>query len=73
MRCESGTPGPAACGVPVRIRIERTLAGVSGAPCFALAIPCSTATAPVTIGEALEVPENRCVYQRFSAPPCASP
>ena len=33
---------------------------------IALRMPCSTATAPVTIGEALEVPENRCVYQRFS-------
>ena len=74
MRWFSGTPGPATWGVPVFIKIVRTLAGDSGAPCLALAMPCRHATAPVTIGEALEVPEKRCVYQRFSfAPPWASP
>jgi hypothetical protein len=30
---------------------------------------CRQATAPVTIGEALEVPERRCVHQVFSDAP----
>jgi hypothetical protein len=51
-----------------------TLAGVIGAPFFDLARPWRQATDPVTMGEALDVPEKRRVYQVFSeAPPCASP
>src|SRR5206468_4285743 len=69
----NGTPGPLTCGVPVFIRILRIFAGDNGAP-FVFAMPWRHATAPVTMGEALEVPEKRWVYQRFSlAPPCASP
>ena len=60
--------------MPVAIRMFRTFAGVIGAPFFDFARPCRQATAPVTIGDALDVPENRSVYQMFSdAPPCASP
>lgn len=65
----SGTPGPATCGVPVFTRILRTVAGESGAPFWARAMACRQATAPVTIGEALEVPEKRCVYQVSSDAP----
>ena len=70
----NGTPGPGTCGVPVRMRSFRTWLGVSGAPSFAFARPCTQAAAPVTIGDALDVPEKRSVYQAFSfGPPCASP
>ena len=75
MRCERGTPGPGFCGVPVFIRIFLSLSGVSGAPFLAFERPCRQATEPVTMGDALDVPEKRKVYQVFSLalPPCASP
>ena len=61
-------------GVPVVINMSLTFLGVMGVPFFALARPCRHATAPVTIGDALDVPEKRSVYQVFSdAPPWASP
>jgi hypothetical protein len=56
------------------MRILRTWLGASGAPVFACDLPWMQATAPVTMGDALDVPENRSVYQRFcDLPPCASP
>ena len=69
----NGTPGPATCGVP--LHEDRSHFGRrKGAPFLALARPCRHATAPVTIGEALDVPEKRSVYHLFSeASPCASP
>ena len=69
MRWESGTPGPATCGVPVSIRMLRTLAGVSGPPFRTFEMPCSTATAPVTIGEGAYVAAGSVITK--SVPPGA--
>ena len=49
-------------------------AGVSNGLFFARKIPWAQPSAPTTMGEALDVPLNTSVYQRFlSVPPWRSP
>ena len=61
----AGRAHPAAAS-PVERRQLRTCAGVSTGRPRALAMPWMQAMAPVTIGDALEVPLNVSVYQRSS-------
>jgi hypothetical protein len=51
----------------------RRQVGVQASAKAASTMPCSEATAPVTIGEALLVPAKPAVYHSVSGPPCRSP
>jgi hypothetical protein len=54
-------------GVPVEVSKLRMSVGDSRARPLALRMPCTTSTAPVTIGDALDVPLNCLVYFRFGS------
>src|SRR5215467_8673352 len=74
IRCVAGRPGSSCCGDPVARSNARARAGDSGMRPRARSTPCTHASAPVTIGEALEVPLNVSVYQTLEfAPPWRSP
>ena len=64
IRCERGRPGASVWGEPVlRTRLMAPSGDSMDCP-FALSAPFTQASAPVTIGDALEVPLKRSVYQR---------
>ena len=68
MRCVAGRPGSSCWGEPVARSQLRAVAGViSGFPA-ARSVPWRAPRAPTTMGEALEVPEKRSVYQIRSSP-----
>src|SRR6185295_1377402 len=73
-RCVAGRPGSSCWGEPVARSNSRARAGDSGTRPRALSTPCTQASAPVTIGDALDVPLNVSVYQTLVLPPpCRSP
>src|SRR4051812_19736237 len=66
-------PEPNFCALPVAISRDRSDCGVRSVPWAVSYAPETTAAAPATIGDALDVPENSCVYQWFGPPLWRSP
>src|SRR6185503_19053036 len=61
MAWDTGKPGAVCCGLPVLTSVDLMKAGVLGMLlCWAILL--RSAAAPVTIGDALEVPLKKLVY-----------
>ena len=74
MRWDAGRRWASCWGEPVVRRSSRARAGVRGSAPAARRMPCRQASAPTTMGLALEVPLKRSEYQASSSsPPWRSP